>query len=243
MKKWILPVLPIVVYTMGATAQVAPTDSLPQSRAVQTAVNLYTRAVREQARIYNGSEYQEFTRPAEGHPFFESDTWEEGTVWYDGEDYRNIAVMYDILHDELVIEHYDQKGYMVKIKVLQSRINRFSLLGHTFVRIQQDAAGNFREGFYDLLYDGGSRVMVKRKKTFTEEVDNTNTVKIIFSTHNQYFIEHGGRYYQVKGRASIMRVLKDKKRPLSQYIRKEQLNFKERREHDLVKLAAFYDQI
>jgi hypothetical protein len=217
-------------------------DSTFVERSLGNAIAMYTVSIRDQALLFNGVEYKALPEPYEGFPFFGSEYVEAGSILYDGELYKNIPLQYDLVKDELIIEHYDQKGYVSMIKPHQTKISSFQLLDHTFVRIVGDStAGVLREGFYDVLYDGGIKVLAKRKKNVSEDI-SLGQLTVSFIEKNSYYIEKDGKYYSVKNKGSMLKVLQDQKKSLSQFASKNKLNFKDNREGAMAKLAAYYDQ-
>jgi len=222
--------------------QGASIDSTFVERSLGNAIAMYTVSIRDQALLFNGVESKALPEPYEGFPFFGSEYVEPGSILYDGELYKNIPLQYDLVKDELIIEHYDQKGYVSMIKPHQTKVASFQLLDHTFIRIIGDStAGVLRDGFYDVLYDGDIKVLAKRKKNVSEDI-SLSQLTVSFIEKNNYFIAKGGKYYSVKNKGSMIKVLQDQKKSLNQFVSKNKLNFKSNREQAMVKLAAYYDQ-
>lgn len=205
-------------------------------------LSLYNRAVKSQSLIYNGPEYNEPNLPTKGHPYFINDFMEEGSVNYEGELYDEIPLLYDLIKDRVIIEHYDQSGRGVQLELHADRIVEFSLYGHRFRRISADSTNNVRSGFYDVLYDGPIKVLAKRRKKVNESVTNDG-VELQYKSNDQHLIFYNGSYYYVNGKAGLLKVLKDKKKDLSQYIKKSQVDFGADKEGAIVKVVQYYDSL
>lgn len=226
-------------------AQEQATDtSLPHlQQSLSNATALYNESVKNQLLIFNGPEYNEFPEPYNGFPYFKSEYWEEGSIHYDGEQYDSITMMYDIYTDELVIEHYDQKGYAAKVKLDKNKIDRFSLLGSSFVKLTKDSAerAGVRPGFYDVAYNGNVKLMAKRRKDIVKETTQ-NTILTEFVRKDDFYVYKDGVYYPVRRKKSILKVFGDKKKAVRQFIKKNHLSFSnETRGHAFTQIVAFYD--
>ncbi len=237
-----LTLLAIVFGIFDSSGQSAIKDSTFLDKAEANALVQYSRIMRYQALIFNGSEYQEFDGNLEQHPYFQSEYLEAGTIRYDGELYPAIPLFYDLTTDELIIEHYDQKGYQVLVKLRQDRVQSFEVFGHSFQRLSGDSLNSIKTGFYDVLYDGDVKLFARRRKVKHEEL-TTNQLIVEFNEKTAYYLWKGGRYYPVKSKRSILKVLKDKKKLLNQFSSKSNLDYHLRKEASFVELIRQYDKI
>lgn len=229
--------------TAELSAQHASADSTFVHRSGARAIELYSKSTRDQLLLFNGVEYKPFPEPYEGHPFFESEYVEEGWVFYDGELYDNVALQYDLLDDLLVLEHYDQNGYVAMMKPHQDKIKSFHVLDHTFILIDSDSThGVLKDGFYDLLYDGSVKVLAKRRKSVVRDYEFSQLI-ISFPQKNSYYLVNKGRYYPLKNKGAVVKALQGNKKLLNDYARKNQLAFGNNKEKLFVALAAYHDQI
>lgn len=225
----------------NSLGQTPDTAFVGQARA--HAVALYDVAMNRQFMLYNGSEYNAFPEPYEGYPFFGSEYWEEGAIKYYGERYEHVPMQYDLLNDLLIIEHYDQNGYVAEVVLHSEKVDYFDLLGHRFVRISPDSAQAtaLRPGFYDLLYDGQNKIICKRRKTMHERIES-RTLTISFRERVNLFLIREGQVFPLRTKGSLLKVLSDKKRQLKQYARKEVTDFRDK-EKVLVELVRYYESL
>jgi hypothetical protein len=191
--------------------------------------------------VFNGKEYVDFDSYIKGHQKFESEDWEEGSIEYDGIRYENIPMFYDLVKQEVVVQHYD---LYYKITLLNERITRFSLLGHTFTRLVADTTTSpvIRTGIYDQLYDGKVKMLVKRAKIIYETLSPQGREQE-FLSQDGYFLWKDGVYYPVKSKKSVLNVFKNQKKALQKYLRENRIVFKENREKAMAKMAAYYDTL
>jgi hypothetical protein len=195
-------------------------DSSLVTHAVVSAASNYDAAMINQLRLYNGVEYNAYPEPYEDFPYFESEYWEEGSICYYGEWYHGVPMQYDLLNDLLVIEHYNQSGYGVVLQLHTDKV---------------------RPGFYDLLYDGESRVLCKKRKDVLERVES-GTVSVSFVERTHYYIMKDGAAVPVRNKGTVLKALADKKKALKQFARKEKVFFIDK-EESIVQLVRYYDTL
>jgi hypothetical protein len=199
-------------------------------------IELYTRATQNQSKLYNGSDYIIYQPKDEEHPYFEVDDWTYGSIVYDGDLYENVALMYDINIDKVITEH--NRGN--SIKLLDEKIQRFSILNHTFVRLNGDDSTKISAGFYDQLYGGASKVIAKHVKTYQESLDQGEIIPR-FEESTQYYIIKNDVYFPVKSKGSVLKVFDDRKQEIKDFVKKNRISFKANREEAIARMAEFYD--
>src|SRR5882672_6840210 len=138
-----------LIFSIAASGQSVPEDGRFVSAAAKNVGDIYLHALAVESHLYNGILYKEYNPHSndEGNPFFLSDDWTDGSVYYDGERYDNVPLLYDLVKERLVVEH----AYGgVKLELISEKINNFSMAGHTFVRLVSDTStSSLRTGFYD----------------------------------------------------------------------------------------------
>ena len=235
--------------TVCIASLLACTEALPQAQtdtafatlAKANTIQLHQEALGGQARLYNGSKYRDPIITLDFHPFFISEDWITGSVFYDGEYYENVPLMYDLLNGVLVTEHYPS-GHAIRL--VSEKIQRFSIDGHNFRLIENSTVQNSlpRTAFYDVLYDGETRVVALRQKFRRDEVEALR-IEVTYEEKNRYFILRNGVYFSVRSKGSVLKLMDDKKQQLRRLIKQNGLSFHDNRELALKSVAQFYDEL
>lgn len=216
-------------------SQSLPADTLFIAKARQNEAALYSRAMVAQSHIFNGTEYRDYRPIKDEHPLFFVD-WVDGSVFYDGEVYENIPLLYDLSTDNLITEHYSSRQ---KIELIDSKIESFRLQKYHFVHLRDD---RLRKGFYELVYDGTTKVYMRRQKALQQSLAGTE-IRRTFEEKELYYIFKQGNYYSVKNKKSVLGVLKEQKSELNKFIGKNHIRFKQNREKSIAQVAEYYDSI
>ena len=232
----------ILLLISGPTAFSQPAkDTTFITVAVQNAVKLYRNALGAQARLYNGSKYDAPDHTLEQHPYFFSEDWLEGDVFYDGEYFAKIPIMFDLHNRQLITEHHPS-GHAIQL--VPEKLLRFSIAGHFFEKIENEAVANSlpRTGYYDILYSGETKVVAQREKMLREQIENTE-IERFFEEKNRYFIFKNGVFNPVKSKSSVLKLLADKKPDLRKFLKQQRVSFSADRELAMKRLAEYYDTL
>ncbi len=251
MKKYVYGVIMLcflnTVYVNISFGQAPGDSSYLQSALTQTVAN-YNKSIGQQSRLYNGPEYELYNRSIKGNALFppEAQSWIPGVVYYDGIIYKDVPMMYDIYKDVLVAILYNKFSAYT---LLSERVHDFTLSDHHFVRIDADSlnttstASGITTGFYDQLYGGKTEVLAKRIKTIQNSTNVSAIMETYFLEKNEYYLRKGNNYYSVSSQSSFLKVLKDKRSILQQYIRDHKIKFRNDPEGAMASIANYYDHL
>jgi len=222
-----------------ASAQ-SESDSLVYENAVASLGNRFYQGVGEQSRLYNGLVYDSYDSSIKGSPYLDDiDTWRAGSVIYDGEDFSNVSMIYDLYTDQLVVMLFNHAS---PLALIAEKVTAFDLHDRHFVRIVNT---NLKTGYYEQLYGGRSQVLKKIEKLLKSASGSTGRSRYFVLAHDvpDYFIKKGNTYYKVGTRNDVLDLLIDKKKELKQYIKDKHIQFDDFPEQSLALLTKYYDSL
>lgn len=204
-------------------------------------LSYYIRETGLQAGIYTGCDYQ-YERINSGHVFFGTDNLVNGNIVYDQIEYNAIPMLYDIVKDYVIINGTGQPYFIL---LESNKVSQFTISGHNFIRIFADSLpGSFiKTGFYQSLYDGKTKAFSKKKKIIEEFIDIGTVLNKTALEKDKWYIYKEGIYFEVQGKKSILKVLHDKKKEISQFSNQEKIRFKNNMDDALARIVAYYDTI
>jgi hypothetical protein len=237
MLKKLIYLLGLGVVCLHGSAQ-DTADINVKKTVIDSAVSLYYQYTDRQSRLYNGVEFLGYSPRIEGHAFFLTNDWVTGSLVYDGMEYRDVPLMYDIFKDGLILRHFNS---YFRVGLVREKIKEFDLGNHHFIRLEIDslAKSAVSTGFYEVLYNGSVTVLARRIKTISETI--TYQLEQKFVQQDMYFIYKDSTYYAVKGNNDLLSVLKEKRNELKNYLRKNRYRYRKDPENTIIKAAAYYD--
>lgn len=229
-----------IVISKNSSAQVAIGDSSSQQSAFNNAVTFFYSSIGKQAGIFNGAEYRFYDPLIKGSAYF-SDIKEfrPGSVYYYGVYYSNVPMLYDLNTDEVIAMLYD---HFSMYSLVKEKVESFNLLDHHFIYVKSDMPAEkagLKPGFYDQLYQGKTEVLVKREKT----IQTNSSAEKYFSAETKWFLRKNNISYEFGSEGALLKLLKDKKKELKQYINTNRIKFRANPEEAMVKIVSFYDHL
>ncbi|HEX6223861.1 MAG TPA: hypothetical protein VFZ52_05600 [Chryseolinea sp.] len=228
----------LLVSGLFCYGQPAKIDTAFLAQSGKKALAIYSTTIAHQSRLYNGSDYVIYFSREEEHPYFGTDDWVDGSIVYWDELYEDVPILFDLSVDQVIVEH--ERGN--PIRLVPDKVERFTIMDHTFVRLLRDEKNKISDGFYDELYHGETTVYAKYFRTYRETLE---APKIIphFDESVRYYLVKDGNFHVVKSKGSVLDVLADRKSELKNFLRKNRIRFKNDRENAIVRLAEFYDTL
>jgi hypothetical protein len=231
-----MPVLFFFCYSnLCAQNNLVLKDSL--SVSPDTAISFYYQFTNKRSRLYNGKEYIGYL-PMEGHPFFADPDLHRGSVLYDGLYFDSVNMQYDLVKDELIIQHFD---VFFKIVLISSKVKEFTVLDHHYRRMVKDSVNQLpvATGYYDFLHEGNITLIAKRTKRIDELVTDKIVRKIV--EKNFYYVIRDSVYYPIRNYKSLLSVFKDRSKEIRQDLRRNKLKFRKHREAAIIRAVKIYD--
>jgi hypothetical protein len=145
---------------------------------------------------------------------------------------------YDAVADQLVLV-FSEEGDFEAITPDIELVSSFRIPDATFIRVIQDSVGPLTSGYYELLYDGPTRVLSKRKK----EIVSANEKDYLsrYATAHQYFVRVNGIYYQIRSRNALLNLFPEQKKDLKTFTRENRLLYKDSPARYITKTAEYLD--
>ncbi len=211
-------------------------DSLVLISSRQSLTRLYDQAVGENTRLYNGIEFiDHFQRKTiEGFPYFLEDDWQDGSIFYDGQLYENVPLMFDVYQNRIIVDHPRSH---TKIELIIEKIKYFSISDKYFVRLESPTTG-----FYQELYGGETKAYALHYKTIQEKIGE-KTMITEFITKRKLYILRNGIYHLITSKKSALNVLKEHKSELNKLLGQEKISFKKNKEYALTRMGQYFDQL
>ena len=218
----------------GVYAQNAAPDTLLYSKTATQVIDYFNQSVANQSELYNGAQYDLYPPANKGTFYFQDKNYcIPGLICYSGTWYKNIPVLYDVYND-VMISVLGSNLYVLRT----GKVSDIYLLDHHFIYLT-DSQGILAPGYYDQLYQGRSRVLVRRTKL----IDESKSTEVVYEDRTAIYVKKSDKYYEVTGIGALMDIFKDKKKELNQYLKDNKIKYSRDKEGAVARLAGYYDVI
>ncbi len=188
--------------------------------------------------LYNGRQFYGYSLSIEGSAFYQSTEWKTGSVFYDGNLYHNVEMMYDLYRDELIVKH----PVGIPLLLFRERVKEFTLAGQTFEYLESDPTHVISNGFYHRIAKGRAVVYVKRKKNLEEKINGLQ-VDRKFVSSDHFYVMIDGKYHPVKKQQELLSLFKDKRAEIYQFKDRMNMKYKTNPEQFILTLVNYYNQL
>lgn len=227
----------LLLFQTNGFSQTTHPDTTFIAQSIQHSIALYTREIGGQTHLYNGSEYHEYKSVNGEDPYFINE-WIEGEIYFDGNLYQKVPLLYDLSLDKIITEHHVSHQ---NILLVTDKVTYFVIQEHRFVLLRDK---QIRPGFYELPYDGKTKVYIRNQKNFQEtKLGSSLMYKKEFEKKTWFYIYKNGTFYQVKNKKAVLKVLRDHKNELVQFIDQNKIKFNSNFGKNIARLAKYFDDI
>lgn len=203
----------------------------------------YNNLIKDQLGVFNGAEYVEYGISIKGNPFFLTSDFSTGYIEFDDMLYQDIALIYEVVQDKVLIEYYDYNGHKKELALQNDRVKSFEYEGHNFVNVNEhNPIGSLKNGFYDVLLDDEINIYASRRKQITKSIKNGILYRE-FSIEDQFFIRLSNNIHRVSGKSSLFKLFGNHKNELKQHIKTNRLDFKHNFEESLISVTKHYIKV
>lgn len=238
MRKVLLSGLISVIFSQLRAQPAA--DSVLYVQSLANAVKLFQAGRGDLLPIYSGIYYYGFYN-VKGTAFYQDLDFRNGTVRYDGKEYYDIPMRYELVKDILVVlPPHDYRG----IILFSPRVNEFSFDNHRFVYLDSLQYPTLpANGFYEELVKGKLTIYSRTTKILEERLDGSTLVRA-FNRKNFLFAVKDSIWYRITSQASLMELIKDRKKEVMDLMKlKKKLRFRKAREETSREIARYYNQL
>ena len=213
-------------------------DTTNESLKLKTAKNFYKQELGENEFIYTGTEYFGYESNITGTAFLGSEEMKPSDIYYDGNLYENILMLYDLVRQEIVINRFNK---IYKIKLLNEKLKWFTFNGRHFENIEDNKDDASSQSIYEVLNNGIAMALIKHSKRIVQGLKPEDPPR--FSEDDTYFIRSNNRSYPIKSINNVLNALKDKKDVVRDFIKTNNFDFKKNIEKELEITATYYSTL
>jgi hypothetical protein len=194
----------------------------------------------EDQHLFNGRIWQNLYSQTEGDQFLFSDQFLSGSITSRGKKFNNILIRYDIFKDEIQIPY---KPFGI-IQINKELTDSFSLFfmdrEYRFLRIT-DSTSTEMSGYYNELYNGGSRLLVRYIKKIEKYADGGRIDR--FYQTNRIFLVRKGKFVIIKGKKDILNIFPEDKNTIGNYIKRNKIKILRDYPESYIPVLKFIDSL
>lgn len=216
------------------------------TRQIEYIRNVYSAKVEAPGEIINGKEYEPYYARSEVKPILFMAKARTASIITKTRRYNNLTLQYDTFLDEAI---YTDKSRTINFRFPQIALNKDIVDGFNLYfeddsiifrnfRLPECTEKNLKEGFYEVVYEGNTRYIIKHESFFYQR-QGWNNYK--YSPKN--YISTGGEFHKIKNKKSLLILFGEKSDDIKTYMHAAGIRIKNARKDQILSIIKFYDSL
>jgi hypothetical protein len=208
--------------------------------------DLYSEKIEAPKELINGKEYEPYYTRSKNKPLLFFDKSRTASILTKTRRYNNLTLQYDTFLDEVI---YTDTSRTINSRFPQIALNKNILEGFNlyfqddslifkYFRLSEYPAKNLKEGFYEVVYEGKSKYIIRHKSSFYVR-EGMNEYK--YSRYN--YISTGDIFYEIKTRKNLLRLFGEKSSDMKEYLHSSGIKVRKADKSQLLHIVKFYDSL
>lgn len=194
----------------------------------------------------NGKDYQPYYFHSDNKPILFSDKERTASLICSGRVYDNLVLQYDTYLDQVIyfINSLGSDNILRMVALNRYTISKFVLyfdndtLTFRFFSDEADPAFNLEDGFYELVYDGMCKYLVKHKST-NYELNGVDE----YAYEPSGYVMVGDRFVRITSRKQFVNLFCNKSKEINQFMTEKRIKLRRADKHEISGILKFYESI
>jgi hypothetical protein len=207
---------------------------------------LYNQSIDNSNEMINGREYFPYYYRSEVNPLLFNNKKKSGSLLMNGKKYNNLSLEYDTYLDVLIYcdygKFYDNKSLMIALN--SEQVQGFNLYFDNdsliFRYLMSDKKMNFNlpEGFYEVVYDGLSKYIIKHQSAITKE---KSLDVYLYSTVPYVMV--GEKLLRLRSKRGFIKLFGVKSDEIRKFMRSNDVQIRSAEKNKIASVLKYYDTL
>jgi len=207
---------------------------------------LYYRKVDITDQFINGREFNAYYLKAKIRPLLFDRMKGSGSLIFNGRRYNNLKLEYDTYMDQII---YSDSSKFMNDKLFRIVLNKDPFDGFClyFVndsvifrhfRSGDEGKFNLPEGFYEVVYDGPSKYIIKH-----QSIPDVNEGLIVYTYSPYQYIMAGESFSRIKSSKGFVKLFGKDSDTIREFMRKNRIHFRNPEKNEIACVLRYYDTL
>ncbi len=221
-------------------SQVEHAEILSKTDSIKAYYNSETYEV---INYINGKEYKHYHLHNQSNPYFQ-EAQGSGNVYYNGNSFKNLNLIYDINLDELIAIPSEFAFQNTHIALNKTCIDSFDLkINHQTYKLihLRNINSQFKSlsnGYYEIAHKGKHKLLIQYTCSIIKPEGHT----VYEPIENKYILVNG-EYYNINYKRKLLTLFPEDKKRIKKQYRRLQITYKNMTTPQLVELVKFTETL
>lgn len=192
--------------------------------------------------LYNGKDYTFFVSSSiEGHQFFESKEFSEGSLTIKGNEYKNLNLNYDIYNQQILLKYENINGVLNIIEISKAWLKSFRINGFYFeLKTTKDNSSQI----FQVIGNDNVKMLIKWQKSMKLETGTVSAHYSFTKPNRKIFLQIDSELYQVKSKRALLKLFNEMEQiSIKKYLKKHKIKLKKASIQQMKKFISFCNTI
>jgi hypothetical protein len=207
---------------------------------------IYYQKVGSTDKLINGKEYVPYYNRSKLKPLLFKDKKHTASISLNERKYSDVSLEYDTYLDEVIC--FD-KSRVINNRFYQIALNKDPIVGFGLYTEQdslifrhfksgKEINFNLEDGFYEVVYEGGSKYIIKHKSTVFEK----EGIDEYYYTPVNY-VKVGNAFHRIITSGGFIKLFGEKSDEIRKFMRTYKVNIRKTDKKQIAKILKFYDKL
>jgi hypothetical protein len=207
---------------------------------------LYNQRIDDSNVLINGRDYIRYYYRSEIKPLLFNEKKRSGSLVLNGRKYDNLTLEYDTYLDELIYsdrtKFFVDKSLMIALNKdpvddFKLYFDNDSILFRHF-KSSDGVKFNLPEGFYEIVYDGNSKYIIKHQSFVTTE---DGVYEYLYSPAGYVMV--GENFSRVRSKKGFVELFGEKSKEIKKFMRTSKIHNRKMDKKQIASVLMFYDTV
>lgn len=163
----------------------------------------------------NGPAHFNFDKTVDNQNRYYISDFKNGSIEYNGQNYFDLYLKYDINADELILRPYSESNH-TQINLIKENVTSFKLGSQKFVNLK-NMPSNFKGGYYDETLNGDKSVLYIKYFKEKNNVQKDNLFLIEYRSKYEFILLKDKTFTLINDKKEIIKLYPEKKRKINDF--------------------------
>lgn len=189
--------------------------------------------------LINGRPYRPGNLRAEGHPYFQSEEWQLGTVYLHGQPYPGQLLKYDLYHHQLAIKYERPNGTYQRVVLSELLVDSFRIEEHRFVNRGLVLSGEEAGGYLEILFAEDELAFSRFQKKVLSPISNSKPYGEFRDMKDVFYLSIDGQLHEITKRRDFLACFPAHKQQIKKYMKQHTRRWKKITDAQFAQLLKF----
>lgn len=221
----------------------AQNQSHPDDNQIRDFINRVQEIYGVDDELINGYPYYPPDRQISSHPYFENENWRYGTIYMNGEIYKDIPLKYDLTKDAIIIKATLKKDAVKMVHLNGLYVDSVKFDNHLLVHSRKFFGHDAGESYFEQVYlseDDSVAYLMHFSKQYLAQYTNIAPRGRFSDTNEKRFLLIKGQQHEANSRRSFLKAFSQgQKRKVRSFMRKYAIKYNRASNKELNQLMEY----